>query len=251
MNFSRLENATIRNNIIQDCSYGIYLFNSIGNLIYHNNFIDNTIQAYASLNYPNTWDDGYPSGGNYWSEYVDVDNSRGPYQNLTGSDGIWDNPYIINANNTDRYPFGTIYDDEPPEIGIPLRTPSGDVLPDQEVTIAVNVTDILTGVKNVTLYYTIDDGAHWDSIEMNYNPSSGLYEATIPGQDFGTIVKFKIEAFDNRENWWTKDGEDVNFVYEVVPEFPSALILPLFMLFTLIAVALAKKNGCKAKVKTI
>jgi nitrous oxidase accessory protein NosD len=54
---------------------------------------------------PNTWDDGYPSGGNYWSNYTGIDEYSGPSQNETGSDGIGDTPYVIDENNTDRYPL--------------------------------------------------------------------------------------------------------------------------------------------------
>jgi len=37
--------------------------------------------------------------------YTDVDSFSGPSQNESGSDGIWDHPYIINADNQDRYPL--------------------------------------------------------------------------------------------------------------------------------------------------
>jgi hypothetical protein len=50
-------------------------------------------------------DNGYPSGGNYWSDYNGTDMYHGPYQNQTGSDGIGDTPYVIDANNTDNYPL--------------------------------------------------------------------------------------------------------------------------------------------------
>jgi hypothetical protein len=53
----------------------------------------------------NTWDDGYPSGGNYWSDYVGVDVEMGPNQDLPGSDGLGDTPYNIDASNTDHYPW--------------------------------------------------------------------------------------------------------------------------------------------------
>ncbi|MBS7635414.1 PKD domain-containing protein, partial [Candidatus Bathyarchaeota archaeon] len=53
----------------------------------------------------NSWDNGYPSGGNYWSNYVVVDYYSGPYQNETRSDGIGDVSYIIDVNNRDRYPL--------------------------------------------------------------------------------------------------------------------------------------------------
>jgi parallel beta-helix repeat protein len=91
------------NNITDNNGYGVGLAYSSNNIIYHNN-IDNTEQVYSYVS-TNVWDDGYPSGGNYWSDYTDVDLCYGPYQNQTGSDGIWDHPFIMNENNTDRYPL--------------------------------------------------------------------------------------------------------------------------------------------------
>jgi parallel beta-helix repeat protein len=55
------------------------------------------------------WDNGYPSGGNYWSDYPGTDSLSGPFQNETGSDGIEDSPYTINAENQDRYPLAQPY----------------------------------------------------------------------------------------------------------------------------------------------
>jgi len=96
-------NTSIVGNSITNNSYGFWLNVANNNRFYHNNFIDNTQQAsYSSIN---VWDDGYPSGGNYWSDYTDVDLYSGPYQNETGSDGIWDHPYVIDDNNRDRYPL--------------------------------------------------------------------------------------------------------------------------------------------------
>jgi thermitase len=104
------DNNTIVQNTISNNNYGI----SIGlsgpkdqddnNTIYHNNLIDNNKQA-LSLHSLNVWDDGYPSGGNYWSNYNGTDLFGGPYQNLKGSDGIGDTPYTIDANNKDRFPY--------------------------------------------------------------------------------------------------------------------------------------------------
>ena len=41
-----------------------------GSTIYHNNFIDNTSQSTNSLA---VWDNGYPDGGNYWSNHTSPD----------------------------------------------------------------------------------------------------------------------------------------------------------------------------------
>ena len=76
------------------------------NRFFHNNFMDNAQQVHIDPSgSSNIWDDGYPSGGNYWSNYTDVDLHSGPYQNETGGDGIWDHPYVIDASNQDNYPI--------------------------------------------------------------------------------------------------------------------------------------------------
>ena len=77
---------------------------SSGNTIFHNSFIDNPMQAYDN-NPSNQWDDGYPSGGNFWSEYSGVDQMSGPNQDQPGSDGLGDTPYTIDFDSQDRYPL--------------------------------------------------------------------------------------------------------------------------------------------------
>jgi len=71
------------------------LYLSSNNTFYHNDFIDNAYHVDSERS-TNVWDNGYPSGGNYWSNYTGVD---------ANSDGIGDTPYIINVNNRDRYPL--------------------------------------------------------------------------------------------------------------------------------------------------
>jgi parallel beta-helix repeat protein len=83
---------------------GIWLMGE-NNRVFHNNFVNNTHHAIAAYSPSNMWDDGYPSGGNYWSDYAGVDLHSGQYQNETGSDGMGDTPYAIEANNTDHYPL--------------------------------------------------------------------------------------------------------------------------------------------------
>jgi parallel beta-helix repeat protein len=101
-------NNTIGDNTIGSNTLGgIYLDRSNNNLIYHNNLINNTPQAVTSDS-TSIWDNGYPSGGNYWSDYTGVDVKKGPNQDQSGSDGIGDTPYTIDANNTDRYPLMNI-----------------------------------------------------------------------------------------------------------------------------------------------
>jgi parallel beta-helix repeat protein len=101
-----LDSSRVNNifaNTITNNDLGIVSITS-SNYIFHNNFINNTIQV-TGLVSSNIWDNGYPSGGNYWSDYTDLDQYSGPLQNETGSDGIWDHPYIIYKNHQDTYPL--------------------------------------------------------------------------------------------------------------------------------------------------
>lgn len=97
-------NSITRSRIINN-QYGIKLVRSSDNQIYYNNFLNNVKQADTDAESTNAWDDGYPNGGNYWSDYTGVDLNSGPYQNTTGSDGIGDTPYTINTGNNDNYPL--------------------------------------------------------------------------------------------------------------------------------------------------
>ncbi|UCH31247.1 MAG: right-handed parallel beta-helix repeat-containing protein [Candidatus Bathyarchaeota archaeon] len=113
------DNVIHENNITNN-DYGIWFSGSnvYNNTFYHNNFINNTNQVYIEQTNPNTWDNGYPSGGNYWDDFPDLyplveDIYSGSDQNESGSDGIWDGPYITDANNTDNYPLTTIISEFP------------------------------------------------------------------------------------------------------------------------------------------
>jgi len=72
------------------------------NQFYHNNIIGSSATSVSSL--VNYWDDGYPSGGNYWSVYSGNDNFYGPNQDISGSDGIGDKPYSFTGGQ-DNYPL--------------------------------------------------------------------------------------------------------------------------------------------------
>lgn len=101
-------NIICENNFVMN-GRGILLseYQTYENKIFHNNFIDNAepsgiASTSASKNY---WDNGYPFGGNYWTEYTYGDMFNGLNQDQLGNDGIGDIPIIMNPNNIDRYPL--------------------------------------------------------------------------------------------------------------------------------------------------
>jgi parallel beta-helix repeat protein len=102
---SSYNNSMSRNNVTNN-SFSVLIQNCSSNKFHYNNFINNSHQViFSPLGYSDIWDNGYASGGNYWGDYNGTDLNSGPYQNLTGSDGIGDTPYFIDANNRDNYPF--------------------------------------------------------------------------------------------------------------------------------------------------
>lgn len=95
-------------NTITDCTLkdnvnALYMRESNNNLIYGNNFVNEQEPDVTGTH--NSWDGGYPEGGNYWSHNVGSDNFEGISQNVTGSDGLNDRPYMIDSDNQDRYPL--------------------------------------------------------------------------------------------------------------------------------------------------
>jgi len=96
-------NNVLAGNDVSNNVEGISLFlSSSSNRIYHNNIIGNTNQSVDDLG-TNSWDNGYPCGGNYWSDYEE----KYPDASERGKSGIWDAPYDISGGSgaQDRYPL--------------------------------------------------------------------------------------------------------------------------------------------------
>jgi nitrous oxidase accessory protein NosD len=144
----------IARNIVANDTYGVYFEYYVWGLnFYHNSFEDNLVQIRTAGEMYGYWDDGYPSGGNYWSDYNGTDLYTGPYQNETGSDGIGDTPYVIDENNKDRYPLTKPYGG-PNDIGITNLTTSKTVI-GQGHNLSINVKMINYGINTETFDLTL------------------------------------------------------------------------------------------------
>ena len=165
--FSSNYNTLSRNNITNN-GCGIGLVYSSNNFVNHNNFINNDIQVLIEDSFKNKWDDGYSSGGNYWSDYTGVDFYIGPYQNVTGSDGIGDTPYIIDANNQDNYPLMN-----------PWTPLIGDVNNDK----AVNILDCIAAASAFGSY---PDHPRWNmKADINQDNKVNILDIIVIAKNFG------------------------------------------------------------------
>jgi hypothetical protein len=128
-----------------------------------------------------------------------------------------------------------------PAVGEAPQNPDEEIQPDQSVSILVTVQDSVSVVKNVTLLYTTDNGGSWTELEMVYSVASDNFQASIPGQAEGVSVEFKIVAYDNAGNSEVDDNGGQYYVYSVVPEFSSALILAVIFAVAFVAVTIFRK----------
>jgi parallel beta-helix repeat protein len=235
-------NNTIARNTVINNKFGISIPTGTANKIYLNNIIDNE-KNYEGDSLGNSWNAESPLSyvydnktcknymGNYWSDCEGID---------ADGDGIGDLPYRDN----DCFPLMNSFQSYLvlPTIGTPLRMPSGDVQVGQEVRITVKIISILNGVRNVTLSYTATNGTTWNEQLMTYNQSADLFETIILGQLAGTTIKYRIVAYNNEGFSVVEDNDGQYYVYSVIPEFLTTLILPMLIAATLLAMTYRKKG---------
>ena len=138
-------NNVLMGNDVSNNVYGISLFISSDNLMYHNNLVDNNIDQASDNTGTNSWDNGYPCGGNYWSDYEE----KYPYASGICESGIWDAPYAISggAGAQDRYPLLQ-----------PSPSQKGDLNGDNEITPADAVIALTIAVSGGVNYNADIDG---------------------------------------------------------------------------------------------
>ena len=232
-------NVVAENDITANVYYGMAFSpdSSYRNIIYHNNFIGNT---WGHVNtweiFVNVWDNGYPSGGNYWSDYTGID---------ANGDGIGDTPYTIDANNVDRYPFMA-----------PLKIFEAQHWDGVTYNFhVVSNSSILNFELSESLIPEIPS-----KISLNVSGpgnTNGFLRMIIPNIIVQDLWQGNYMVLLNGEPWpfrnWTDNTNTyiyINYTHseheiKIIPEFPSALILPLFMILTVIAIVFAKKKTYK------
>jgi parallel beta-helix repeat protein len=242
-------NLLIENLIVTKTYYGecIELWNANNNTLYHNNII--SVYALVRISWlgggTNFWDDGYPSGGNYWSNYTGIDFYSGPYQNETGSDGIGDTPYTIDADNVDRYPlmspwsplqvkvFNVTWEDTYYPVSVQSNSTVTHFIFNQTLAqIGFNVSGIsgAWGFCNITIPKALMTGP-WTYTFQGDVTNIDVYENDNETHTFINLQYKHASTFQViiKASW-------------VVPEYPSTIILTIFMLTTTVLAVLTKKR---------
>jgi parallel beta-helix repeat protein len=245
--------TSISGNNITANGGAINLEGSSNNTMYHNDFSGNAFQV-SSDGSPNTWDDGYPSGGNYWSDYNGTDVKNGSYQNETGSDGIGDTPYAIAANNTDDYPLmGTPYsftiEAFPPWSNMSLTIISNSSVTNPFFIYAIPPFWSLEGPELPLLVFSVNGGSGAVCFCRLIMPeafflNSSTYMVFVDAQPINATVLTQTLNSSQAYLYFTYTNS-THQVVVTVPEFSSTLILPLFMIATLLAVMVYRKKGIK------
>jgi nitrous oxidase accessory protein NosD len=173
------QNRIFQNNI-EKCGYATKIVGS-DNSFYHNNFVENEHQVSIShqtlfssniivaYSINNTFDSGYPSGGNYWSDYSGTD---------ADGDGIGDTPYIVYENHTDRYPLmkPVVLETTPPALdttppSISIISPENKTYKSSNVNLTFTISE-----KASEIGYSLD-GQHNVSITGNTTLNGLSYDS--------------------------------------------------------------------------
>ena len=258
-------NIIARNNVTSNNSVGIYLhddsshnlivgnliannptglwisdYQSSNNKIFHNSFVSNNEQQ-SSMGSSTVWDNGYPSGGNYWSDHLHVDLYHGVHQNISGSDGLVDENYM----DIDKYPLV-----EPP-IFVYLYTSDQDYY-----------SVIITNSSISNFYFKPETGCFVNFTVQN-DGNTGFCRVSIPkavlwiGSGEQWIITLNETMVDDP---FILEDESCTYFYlqydqgtfhikiqgfHVIPEIPSSTAwITLILFLTILFAAIKKLRTC-------
>lgn len=228
--YSSDRNLIVGNTASLNKGYGIYLDFSSNNRVYHNNITDNTRQAYDNTD-ANQWDDGYPSGGNHWSDYTGLDQMSGPNQDLPGRDGIGDTPYVIDIDSRDRYPLMAPFENLHPRPPALLQaTLTGEYFENVTFTWTLSLDDG-AGAKSV-IGYKIYRNMTYNPEGLGYQPIASLSNGTscfidnMTGEGNPNGFFYQVCAIDSNNNSTCAKNQAGKFTHPI-SEGPNLISIPL------------------------
>jgi parallel beta-helix repeat protein len=226
-------NVLSGNNITANTE-GIDVYFSSGNMIFHNDFLDNPAMA---ENCTNTWDDGYPSGGNYWSDY----RTRYPNAAENDSSAIWNASYIIDANNIDRYPLMG------PFSTFAVGTWNGTAYSVDTVSNST-ITDLNFSAATKTLSFNVTGAngtAGFCRVTIPLLLMSGRWTVTVNGTQL-SAPNLNITIYENYTYIYFTYHHSTETVKitstTAIPELQPYMLLPLLTIITLLTAIVSKRK---------
>jgi parallel beta-helix repeat protein len=207
-------------NTVADNSIGIYIL-GMDNKIYHNNFLHNLNQANINIqSHDNNWSMSYPECGNYWSNYVGSD---------LNNDGIGDIPHIIDIDNTDAYPLMGMFSD-----------------------FKATSEHYVQTICNSTISHFQFNGTAISFNVSGENDTTGFCRICIPTALMNATYKVYVNGTEVSSSLLSCSNSTHSYLYFnythstqeviIVPEFPSSLILSLFMIATMLAIIIHRRK---------
>jgi hypothetical protein len=155
-----------------------------------------------------------------------------PLSITTASEGV-NNVYLWLedfAGNSDFNNYGTVdfkMDITPPTI---THTPISRIYLGKDVDISAQVTDVTSGISDVTLYYKAPDQSEYNTRKMSLQSGTSKYLATIPQERIAANgFEYYIKAADNsiprNEIFYSSMGES-----DILPDSDSDLDVKVIIL---------------------
>jgi len=224
------DNNSISGNNIRNNYGGIYLYSSSNNSIYHNNFINNTEQVYSQSS-TNVWDNGFPSGGNYWSDYTGVD---------ANMDGVGDSSYEIDLMDIDHYPLMGMFSD----FSATLEEETYHVTTVCNSTISAFEFDEVNRI--IRFNVTGEEGMGFCRVCIPHALTEPPYTVTVDRQ---SPLYVNDTLYDNGTHRW------IYFTYqhsthevEIIPEFPTWTPMLLILTGLTVIIIIYKRRLLKTPI---
>jgi len=221
-------NYIVANDIAYN-QWGIGLEDSSYSHIYHNNFLHNLKELGYIGVFLEYWDNGYPSGGNYWSTYDGPDSNK---------DWIGDLPFQFVMGNIDNYPLMGMFSSFNTSLGMYVDVISNSTIEHFDYFESNSTIRIYVSESSVT------QTCGFCRVCIKKTLMSTPYKVVID-DGLTPVISQNYTLYDNGTHRW------IYFAYthsthkiDITPEHLSFLALPLLMTATLLAVIVRRKKHC-------
>jgi len=215
-------------------SYGLAIWESSNNSIYHNNFIDNKLQTNVSpfTNVPqNMWHNNQLDGGNYWSDYwARLEEFRKTHPNA-------ESIYFLDERNIDFHPLMQPFNISAYRLEIPAP----------KISILSPITQTYNN-SNVPIDFVVDTTVNWTGYSLDREGNvtiTGNTPLTMLRNGLHNLTVYATDTFGNMGA-----SEPVNFTVDVPETFPLVPVAAAVVIAVAVAAGLLltrRKRGKEAQ----